>query len=154
MTGPIEDLIRATLSDLAEEAPTVQDQLIPAERRARSRQRTTVTLGVAGVAAAVLLGAPIALAASRDDAPPPFAPGSTAIPSPTLPPSPSGPWLITPSDTPTPPPSPSGSWLFTPSGTPTPPPSPSGSWLFTPSGTAGGDRAVGWAAVQSPGPRH
>ena len=36
MTSPLEDLIRDTLTDLAEEAPTVQDQLPPAERRART----------------------------------------------------------------------------------------------------------------------
>ncbi|MEU2169057.1 hypothetical protein ABZ524_15265, partial [Micromonospora chersina] len=76
MTTPFEDLIRATLSDLAEEAPRVQDQLTPAERRFRNRRRTTLTLGAAGVVAAVLIGAPIALAAGGGDAPRPAAPSA------------------------------------------------------------------------------
>ncbi|MFE9688373.1 hypothetical protein [Micromonospora sp. NPDC005806] len=121
MTTPLEDLIRTTLSDLAEEAPTVQDQLIPAERRARKRRHTTVTLSVAGAIAAVLVGAPIAVAATHGDAPPPAAPrppAPTAVPSisgpaPTAVPSPSGPF---PTAVPSPRPSrPGGADLPSPS---------------------------------------
>ncbi|MER6596609.1 hypothetical protein ABT214_33105, partial [Micromonospora purpureochromogenes] len=68
MTSPLEDLIRTTLTDLAEEAPTVQDQLPPAERRARTRRRATVTMGAVGTLAAVLIAAPLAIAQAGSDA--------------------------------------------------------------------------------------
>ncbi|TYB36424.1 hypothetical protein FXF50_19285 [Micromonospora sp. AP08] len=127
-------MIRATLSDLAEEAPGVQDQLTPAERRFRNRRRTTMTLGAACVVAAVLIGAPIALAAGGGEAPRPAAPatpaGTTAPPSPAEPtvvPSPSGTATALPS-TPGDPTAPSPS--ATPPGRPGRPggpvPSPSG----------------------------
>ncbi|TDC57749.1 hypothetical protein E1258_21555, partial [Micromonospora sp. KC207] len=64
MTTPLENLIRDTLSDLAEEAPTVQDQLTRAERRARTRRRATMATSALGALAAVLIGAPIAMATS------------------------------------------------------------------------------------------
>ncbi|MFI2646434.1 hypothetical protein [Micromonospora fulviviridis] len=133
MTTPFEDLIRATLSDLAEEAPRVQDQLTPAERRFRNRRRTTLTLGAAGVVAAVLIGAPIALAAGGE-APRPAAPptpaGTTAPPSPAEPtvvPSPSGTATAVPSPPGDPaPPSPSATPPGRPSRPGGPVPSPSG----------------------------
>ncbi|MEH1054350.1 hypothetical protein V6U89_03940 [Micromonospora sp. CPCC 206171] len=74
MTSPLEDLIRTTLTDLAEEAPTVQDQLPPAERRARTRRRATITMGAVGTLAAVLIAAPLAIAQTGSDAPRPAAP--------------------------------------------------------------------------------
>ncbi|MEV4725842.1 hypothetical protein AB0K29_19525, partial [Micromonospora humida] len=64
MTTPLENLIRVTLSDLAEEAPTVHDHLNRAERRARSRRRVTITMSAAGVLAAMLIATPLAMAAS------------------------------------------------------------------------------------------
>ncbi|MEU5528309.1 hypothetical protein ABZ744_15315 [Micromonospora chersina] len=133
MTTPFEDLIRATLSDLAEEAPRVQDQLTPAERRFRNRRRTTLTVGAAGVMAAVLIGAPIALAAGGGDAPRPAAPpapaGTTAPPSPagpTVVPSPSGTATAMPSPPGDPAPSPSATQPGRPSRPGGPVPSPSG----------------------------
>ncbi|MGW3618108.1 hypothetical protein [Micromonospora arida] len=89
MTDPFESLIRSTLTDLAEEAPIVHDQLNRAERRVRNRRRATVTMGAVGTLAAILIAAPIALAASGSDGPPPAAPspvGPAAVPSPSGPP--------------------------------------------------------------------
>ncbi|TDB69981.1 hypothetical protein E1165_27120, partial [Micromonospora sp. KC723] len=74
MTSPIEHLLRTTLTDLAEEAPTVEDQLTRAERRLRTRRRATVTMGAVGTLAAILIGAPLALAASGGDGGRPAAP--------------------------------------------------------------------------------
>ncbi|MEK8109384.1 hypothetical protein NKG94_41730 [Micromonospora sp. M12] len=48
MTEPFEHLIRSTLTDLAEEAPIVHDQLSQAEQRVRNRRRATVTMGAVG----------------------------------------------------------------------------------------------------------
>ena len=64
MTEPFEHLIRSTLTDLAEEAPIVHDQLSRAERRVRNRRRATVTMGAVGTLAAILIATPIALAAT------------------------------------------------------------------------------------------
>ncbi|NYF55156.1 hypothetical protein [Micromonospora purpureochromogenes] len=82
MTSPLEDLIRTTLTDLAEEAPTVQDQLPPAERRARTRRRATVAMGAVGTLAAVLITAPLAIAQTGPDTPRPAAPTAPPTPSP------------------------------------------------------------------------
>ncbi|WP_228532616.1 hypothetical protein [Micromonospora sp. ANENR4] len=68
MSDPFEGLLRATLTDIAEEAPTVQDSLTRAERRVRNRRRNTVAAGAAGVLAVLVIGAPFAYA-SRDDDP-------------------------------------------------------------------------------------
>ncbi|SBT51131.1 hypothetical protein [Micromonospora narathiwatensis] len=84
MTTPFENLIRATLSDLAEEAPPVQDQLTPAERRVRNRRRTTMALSAAGTIAAVLVATPFAIASTRSDAPRPAAPSARPTPSPSV----------------------------------------------------------------------
>lgn len=84
MTTPFENLIRATLSDLAEEAPPVQDQLTPAERRVRNRRRTTMALSAAGTIAAVLVATPFAIASTRTDAPRPAAPSARPTPSPSV----------------------------------------------------------------------
>ncbi|MBE1485195.1 hypothetical protein [Plantactinospora soyae] len=65
MTTPFEDLIRSTLSELAEETPTMTDPFTGAERRARLRRRTTLTLAGVGTAAVMLIAAPIAIAATR-----------------------------------------------------------------------------------------
>ncbi|MGW3897800.1 hypothetical protein ACWD6L_21690, partial [Micromonospora profundi] len=74
MTDPFEHLIRSTLTDLAEEAPIVHDQLSRAERRVRRQRRATVTMGAVGTVAAILIAAPIALAASGSEQPRPAAP--------------------------------------------------------------------------------
>ncbi|MBM0206001.1 hypothetical protein JNW90_25525, partial [Micromonospora sp. STR1s_5] len=79
MTEPFEHLIRSTLTDLAEEAPIVHDQLSRAERRVRNRRRATVTVGAVSALAAILIATPIALAATGSDGPPP------AVPSPAGP---------------------------------------------------------------------
>ncbi|MET8551142.1 hypothetical protein [Micromonospora zamorensis] len=105
MIDPFESLIRSTLTDLAEEAPIVHDQLNRAERRVRNRRRATVTMGAVGTLAAILIAAPIALAASGSDGPPPAVPspaGPAAVPSPPVPtpsvpavtPSPAGPTAV------------------------------------------------------------
>ncbi|MBG6069693.1 hypothetical protein [Micromonospora ureilytica] len=88
MTEPFEHLIRSTLTDLAEEAPIVHDQLSRAERRVRNRRRATVTAGAVGTLAAILIATPIALAATGSDEPPPAVPspaGPAAVPSPPVP---------------------------------------------------------------------
>ncbi|WP_194821182.1 hypothetical protein [Micromonospora sp. S-DT3-3-22] len=85
MTTPIENLIRATLSDLAEEAPTVHDHLNRAERRARSRRRATITMSAVGVLAAVLIGTPLAMAASGGGDAPPAVPATTPSGPPAAP---------------------------------------------------------------------
>ena len=114
MTSPLEDLIRTTLTDLAEEAPTVQDQLPPAERRARTRRRATVAMGAVGTLAAVLIAAPLAIARTGPDTPRPAAPTAPPTPSPRpTEPTPS------PSSDPTPAPRPP---LPSPSAPQTPPP--------------------------------
>ncbi|GAB3953841.1 hypothetical protein [Micromonospora vulcania] len=108
MTESFEHLIRSTLTDLAEEAPIVHDQLSRAERRVRNRRRVTVTMGAVGTLAAVLIATPLALAATGSDQPRPAAPspsGPVAVPSPPVP-SPSGPIAVPspkPTITPTPP---------------------------------------------------
>ncbi|MET8463920.1 hypothetical protein [Micromonospora zamorensis] len=96
MIDPFESLIRSTLTDLAEEAPIVHDQLNRAERRVRNRRRATVTMGAVGTLAAILIATPIALAASGSDGPPPAVPspaGPAAVPSPPVP-TPSAPTLV------------------------------------------------------------
>ncbi|MFG1915582.1 hypothetical protein [Micromonospora sp. NPDC048898] len=88
MTDPFEHLIRRTLTDLAEEAPIVHDQLNRAERRVRNRRRATVTMGAVGTLAAILIATPIALASTGSDEAPPAAPspaGSAAVPGPPAP---------------------------------------------------------------------
>lgn len=70
MTEPFEHLIRSTLTDLAEEAPIVHDQLSRAERLVRNRRRATVTVGAVSTLAAILIATPIALAATGSDEPP------------------------------------------------------------------------------------
>ncbi|MEH1168095.1 hypothetical protein V6V47_22195 [Micromonospora sp. CPCC 205539] len=101
MTDPFEHLIRSTLTDLAEEAPIVQDQLSQAERRVRNRRRATVGLGAVGTLAALLIATPIALAATGSDQPQPAAPSPSSpavVPSPPVP-SPSEPTAVpSPSD--------------------------------------------------------
>ncbi|WP_406072751.1 hypothetical protein [Micromonospora sp. NBC_01638] len=105
MNDPFEHLIRSTLTDLAEEAPIVHDQLSRAERRVRNRRRATVTMGAVGALAAILIATPLALAATGSDELPPAVPspaGPAAVPSPAVP-SPSVPPSATPSpDGPTP----------------------------------------------------
>ncbi|MBM0275483.1 hypothetical protein JM949_08465, partial [Micromonospora sp. STR1s_6] len=78
MTEPFEHLIRSTLTDLAEEAPIVHDQLSRAERRVRNRRRATVTVGAVSTLAAILIATPLALAATRSDELPPAAPSPVA----------------------------------------------------------------------------
>ncbi|AXO36057.1 hypothetical protein ACGFLT_23440 [Micromonospora chalcea] len=68
MSDPFEGLLRSTLTDIAEEAPTVRDSLTRAERRARSRRRNTVAAGAAGVLAVLVISAPFAYAGRSDDA--------------------------------------------------------------------------------------
>ncbi|RQX05858.1 hypothetical protein DLJ58_24990, partial [Micromonospora arida] len=88
MTEPFEHLIRSTLTDLAEEAPIVHDQLSRAERRVRNRRRATVTVGAVSTLAAILIATPLALAATGSDEPPPAVPspaGPAAVPSPPVP---------------------------------------------------------------------
>ncbi|MGQ5261728.1 hypothetical protein ACTWLT_13295 [Micromonospora sp. ZYX-F-536] len=90
MTDSFEHLIRSTLTDLAEEAPIVHDQLSRAERRVRNRRRATVTMGAVGTLAAILIATPLALAGTGSDQPRPAAPNPAVEPD--LPaPSPSGP---------------------------------------------------------------
>ncbi|TDC70846.1 hypothetical protein E1193_29535, partial [Micromonospora sp. KC606] len=89
MTSPIEHLLRATLTDLAEEAPTVDDQLTRAERRLRNRRRATVTMGAVGTLAAIVIGAPLALAASGDGGRPAAPPTPSMTVAPPAPPTPS-----------------------------------------------------------------
>ncbi|MEO3773677.1 hypothetical protein [Micromonospora sp. B9E7] len=96
MTDPFERLIRSTLTDLAEEAPIVHDQLNRAERRVRNRRRATVTMGAVGALAAILVATPFALAATGSDAPPPAVPspaGPAPVPSPPVP-TPSAPTVV------------------------------------------------------------
>ncbi|WP_327034033.1 hypothetical protein [Micromonospora ureilytica] len=103
MTEPFEHLIRSTLTDLAEEAPIVHDQLSRAERRVRNRRRATVTAGAVGTLAAILIATPIALAATGSDEPPPAVPspaGPATVPSPPVP-TPSAP-ITVPTVVPTP----------------------------------------------------
>ncbi|MEV7985377.1 hypothetical protein [Micromonospora sp. NPDC085948] len=88
MTDPFEHLIRSTLTDLAEEAPIVHDQLTGAERRVRNRRRATVTMGAVGTLAAILIATPLALASTGSDEAPPAAPspaGPAAVPGPPAP---------------------------------------------------------------------
>ncbi|MGC5288197.1 hypothetical protein [Micromonospora sp. DT231] len=88
MTDPFEHLIRSTLTDLAEEAPIVHDQLNGAERRVRNRRRATVTMGAVGTLAAILIATPLALASTGSDEAPPAAPspaGPAAVPGPPAP---------------------------------------------------------------------
>ncbi|MEU4554919.1 hypothetical protein EV382_4262 [Micromonospora violae] len=88
MTEPFEHLIRSTLTDLAEEAPIVHDQLSRAERRVRNRRRATVAVGAASTLAAILIATPLALAATGSDGLPPAVPspaGPAAVPSPSAP---------------------------------------------------------------------
>jgi hypothetical protein len=65
---PFEDLIRTTLSDLAEEATPVD---LSKHAIARAARRRTVTLSVtaAGVVAAVVIGTPLAFAAANHSSP-------------------------------------------------------------------------------------
>ncbi|CCH21257.1 hypothetical protein [Micromonospora lupini] len=96
MTEHFENLIRSTLTDLAEEAPIVHDQLSRAERRVRNRRRATVTVGAASTLAAILIATPIALAATGSDEPPPAVPspaGPAVVPSPAVP-TPSAPTAV------------------------------------------------------------
>ncbi|MEU2985458.1 hypothetical protein ABZ647_13755 [Micromonospora aurantiaca] len=67
MSDPFEGLLRSTLTDIAEEAPTVQDSLTRAERRVRNRRRNTVAAGAAGILAVLVIGAPFAYAGRSDD---------------------------------------------------------------------------------------
>ncbi|MEU1233184.1 hypothetical protein ABZ399_03260 [Micromonospora aurantiaca] len=67
MSDPFEGLLRSTLTDIAEEAPTVQDSLTRAERRVRNRRRNTVAAGAAGILAVLVIGAPFAYAGRGDD---------------------------------------------------------------------------------------
>ncbi|MGV9766081.1 hypothetical protein [Micromonospora tulbaghiae] len=67
MSDPFEGLLRSTLTDIAEEAPTVQDSLTRAERRVRNRRRNTVAAGAAGILAVLVIGAPFAYASRGDD---------------------------------------------------------------------------------------
>lgn len=90
MTDPFEVLLRSTLSDMAEEAPTVQDALSKAERQVRHRRLTTVALSTAGVAVALMIGAPLAFAdGGKGD--PPASPVQPAQIAPSTVPSTSGP---------------------------------------------------------------
>ena len=73
MNTPIDDLIRSTLTDIAEEAVPM-DLADSAVARARRRRTLTVSIGVAGVAAALMVGTPLAMAAVKRDSPPPSAP--------------------------------------------------------------------------------
>ncbi|MEV4120950.1 hypothetical protein [Micromonospora sp. NPDC049645] len=96
MTEPFEHLIRRTLTDLAEEAPIVHDQLSRAERRVRNRRRATVTVGAVSTLAAILIATPFAVAATGSDEPPPAVPspaGPAAVPSPPVP-TPSAPTAV------------------------------------------------------------
>ncbi|MFI7659324.1 hypothetical protein ACIBTW_10615 [Micromonospora parva] len=96
MTDPFEHLIRSTLTDLAEEAPIVHDQLSRAERRVRNRRRATVTAGAVSTLAAILIATPLAVAATGSDEPPPAVPspaGPAAVPSPSAP-APSAPTAV------------------------------------------------------------
>ncbi|WP_433312932.1 hypothetical protein ACQP0U_28325 [Micromonospora sp. CA-269861] len=145
MTEPFEHLIRSTLTDLAEEAPIVHDQLSRAERRVRNRRRATVTVGAVSTLAAILIATPLALAATSTDELPPAVPspaGPPAVPSPPVP-TPSGPTVV-----PTIEPSPGGA-KADPSkrpGQPTVKPSPS-----TPPGRPGRPDAPG-NPIASPSP--
>ena len=67
MSDPFEGLLRSTLNDIAEEAPTVQDSLTRAERRVRNRRRNSVAAGAAGILAVLVIGAPFAYASRGDD---------------------------------------------------------------------------------------
>lgn len=130
MTSPLEDLIRTTLTELAEEAPPVRDQLPPAQRRVRNRRRVTVTMGAVGALAAVLIAAPLAVARTGSDAPQPAAP--TAPPPGPAEPTPS-PRSDAPPEPRPPQPGPVDSAAPPPAGAPSPvPPGPGG-----PSGPAG-----------------
>ncbi|EWM68215.1 MULTISPECIES: hypothetical protein [unclassified Micromonospora] len=82
MSDPFEGLLRSTLTDIAEEAPTVRDSLTRAERRARSRRRNTVAAGAAGVLAVLVISAPFAYAGRGDDAVISPQPG-TSVPQPS-----------------------------------------------------------------------
>ncbi|GIJ78781.1 hypothetical protein SAMN05443287_11644 [Micromonospora phaseoli] len=77
MNTPIDDLIRSTLTDLAEEAVPM-NLADSAVDRARKRRTLTVSVGVAGVVAALMVGTPLAFAAVNRDAPPPSAPADQA----------------------------------------------------------------------------
>ena len=82
MSDPFEGLLRSTLTDIAEEAPTVRDSLTRAERRARSRRRNTVAAGAAGILAVLVISAPFAYASRGDDAVISPQPG-TSVPQPS-----------------------------------------------------------------------
>ncbi len=131
MINPIEDLIRITLVDLTEEVPSVPDLTQPAFDRAR-RHRTTMSLiGAAGLTAAVLIGTPLAYAATSGSHSPQTAAHQGATPSPTK-----------PSGAPTPSPSGTHGGCPTPTAPPTfgPAPSvtPSGTWAPAPKSRSGG----------------
>lgn len=66
MTSRFEDLVRSTLTDLAEEIPLVEDQTERAVARARRRRTTLMVASAAAVAAALAVGMPLAYAASAD----------------------------------------------------------------------------------------
>ncbi|MGC4895305.1 hypothetical protein [Micromonospora sp. DT31] len=82
MSDPFEGLLRSTLTDIAEEAPTVQDSLTRAERRARGRRRNTVAAGAAGILAVLVIGAPLAYADRGGDSGKSPQPG-TSVPQPS-----------------------------------------------------------------------
>ncbi|MEU2187108.1 hypothetical protein ACH49A_11195 [Micromonospora sediminicola] len=125
MTDPFEHVLRTTLTEIAEEAPTVQDSLTRAERRVRHRRRNTVMVGTAGLLAALVIAAPFAYADRGDDGPP--SRPATIVPKP----SPSGPDEPVPGPPGEPVPSPGGA-----RGTVPPPPGAPGTPVPSPSGTA------------------
>ena len=82
---PFDDLVRTTLTDLAEEAIPV-DLTRAAVARATRRRTLTISLSAAAVVGAVLIGTPLAFAAAGHHAPPgPAAPASNRTPASTLP---------------------------------------------------------------------
>jgi len=142
MTSPFDDLIRSTLSEIAEEATPVN---LTHRAVGTARRRRTVTLALSGVAVvAILVGTPFAVSAAQDGGghgqpagpkPSPSDVQATAPPAPTGQPTPSpGGGTVEPtpsSSTGGPKPSPSGS-----AESPVPSPSPSdGEVTATPSGS-------------------
>jgi ABC-type phosphate/phosphonate transport system permease subunit len=92
VTDPVEDLIRITLSELAEETPVVRNPASHVMKEAGRRRAIVLALSAAGAVAAVAIATPLAMAATQNHPPTP-ASVTTAVPSsPSQPiPSPSGP---------------------------------------------------------------
>ncbi|PZF82796.1 hypothetical protein C1I99_31350, partial [Micromonospora deserti] len=84
MTSPFEELIKSTLTNLAEETPAVKDQMTRVEGRIARRRKMTFAVAVASVAVAGLIATPLAVASTQgsDGLSPADKPAGSIHPSP------------------------------------------------------------------------